>query len=181
MDDNCRYILSKKQKAEISQNLIDILLKKTEITEQTIKFIDKWICFGPDKIGKTFFDVWDIVLSNYMPKTRPILYRVCERITKNGRIASFTGRFESVNKLRNGRNFLIICDTKEALLFEKLYCKQGYYKHTFYPLASVLKKAKISGQYAFDRKYWSGHIGEDEYIMKVNFGRMHSFRWTNND
>ena len=54
MDDIFQYRLSKKQKAEIAQNLIDILQKDSEITEQTQKFIGNWILTGPDEKKKLF-------------------------------------------------------------------------------------------------------------------------------
>lgn len=92
MNDKFQYRLSEKQKVEIAQNLIDILEKNSEITDQTVGFIGNWILTGPDEKSKAFFDVWDIVLRNYLPTTRPILFRTCNRLGKDGKIASFTGQ-----------------------------------------------------------------------------------------
>lgn len=92
MDTKLQYNLSKNQKHEIAQNLIDILQKEVVITTETKTFVVNWIMTGPDEKSKTFFDVWDIVLKNYMPTTRPILFRATKRIRKDdGKIASFTG------------------------------------------------------------------------------------------
>jgi hypothetical protein len=177
MDDRFQYRLSKDKKSEIAQNLIDILQKDANITEQTRMFIGNWILTGPDEKRKAFFDVWDIVLNNYLPITRPILFRTCERITKKGKIASFTGRLECARRFSDGRGYLIICDTKEILESEEKFYKPGEYKHTFYPLVSVLIKAKYSGGCGFSERILDDYIGEDEYIMRINLGDMHSFRW----
>jgi len=181
MGDNFQYRLSKKEKAEIAQNLIDILQKDSEITKQTREFIGNWILTTSEEKRKAFFDVWDIVLKNYLPKTRPILFRACKRISKNGKIASFTERLESARRFNKGRGSLIICDTKEILLFEERNYKSGEYKHTFYPLVSVLEKAKTSGKYGFSKRILDEYVGEDEYIMKIDLENMESFRWIKND
>jgi len=181
MDDRFQYRLSKDQKSEIAQNLIDILQKDANITEQTRGFICNWILTGPNEKRKVFFDVWDIVLKNYLPTTRPILFRACERISKKGKIASFTGQLECARKISEGRGSLIISDTKKNLEFEEKFYKTGEYKHTFYPLVSVLIKARDSGGCGFSERFLNDYIGEDEYIMRVNLGDMYSFRWMKND
>lgn len=180
MDDKFQYRLSKNQKVEIAQNLVDFLQKNVGITKQTKGFIYNWILSGPDEKRKAFFDVWDIVLKNYLPTTRPILFRACERINKNGKIASFTGRLECVRRFSEGKGSLIVCDTKELLKVDELRCA-GQYGHSFYPLVSVLEKAKASGGCGFTERFLDEYIGEDEYIMKIDLGNMHSFRWIKND
>jgi len=181
MDDRFQYRLLENQKREIAQNLIDILQKDAIITLQTIGFISNWILTGPNEKRKSFFDVWDIVLRNYLPTTRPILFRACERVSKMEKIASFTGRLECARRIGKGRGSLIICDTKEILQFEDEFYKPGEYKHTFYPLVSVLKKARDSGGCGFSESILNGYIGEDEYIMRIIFGEMHCFKWMKND
>ena len=181
MDEKFQYRLSENQKEEIAQNLIDILQKGSEITNQTRVFIINWCRTDASEKRKAFFDVWDIVLKNYLPSTRPILFRACERIGKNGKIASFTGRLECARRFSKGKGSLIVCDTKELLQFEEKYYKQGEYKHTFYPLVSVLEKAKANGGYGFPERFLSEFIGEDEYIMRVALGNMYSFKWIKND
>jgi hypothetical protein len=181
MGDRFQYRLSKIQKSEIAQNLIDILQKDVTITSQTRKFISNWILTGSHEKRKAFFDVWDIVLKNYLPTTRPILFRACERISKKGKIASFTGRLECARRFCEGRGSLIICDTKEALQFEEKLYKTGEYKHTFYPLVNVLVKAKDSGGYGFSERVLNDYIGEDEYIMRINLGNIYSLKWSQNN
>src|SRR5205085_3782576 len=132
-------------KQEIAQNLIDVLQKDVIITKQTSTFIGNWILTPGDEKRKAFYDVWDIVLKNYLPATRPILFRACGRFSNHGRIASFTGRLECARRFSNGRGSLIICDTKEMLQFEDQFYKPGEYVHTFYPLVTVLLKAKEAG------------------------------------
>ena len=181
MDDKFQYRLSKKQRVEIAQNLLDIFQKDSEITEQTRGFICNWILTGPDEKRKAFFDVWDIVLKNYLPETNPVLFRACDRISKNGKIASFTGRLECARRISEGKGSLIICDTNETLKFEERLYQPGQYRHTFYPLVSVLKKAKDSGGCGFRDRFLNDYIGEDEYIMRIDLGNMHSFKWIKDD
>lgn len=177
MNDKYQYRLTENQKREIAQNLIDILQKDEKITEQTRRFIGDWILTVADEKRKAFFDVWDIVLKNYLPTTRPILFRSCGRIGKYGKIASFTGRLESARRFSNGEGSLIICDTKETLLCEEDIYQPGQYRHTFYPLVSVLEKAKASGGCGFSERLLNNYIGEDEYIMRIDLGSMYGFKW----
>lgn len=181
MDDKFQYRLSKDKKSEIAQNLIDILQKDATITGQTITFIDNWILTGPGEKRKAFFDVWDVVLRNYLPTTRPILFRACKRNSKKERIASFTGRLECARRFSQGRGSLIICDTKELLDLEEKFYTIGEYRHTFYPLVSVLEKAKDLGGCGFSERLLNDYIGEDEYIMRTNLGNTHSVKWIKND
>ena len=180
MDDSSQYRLTFDQKSEIAQNLIDILQKDAEINKPTRKFIGNWILSGPQEKRKAFYDVWDIVLKNYLPTSRPILFRACDRISKNGKIASFTGRIESARRFSKGKGSLIICDTEEVLQFESKYFKPGEYRHTFYPLVSVLKKASESGGWGFSEDLLNNYIVEDEYIMRINLGSMYTFKWIKN-
>lgn len=180
MNDKFQYRLSTRQKEEIAQNLIDILNKKAEITNETRIFVGNWILTGPDEKRKAFFDVWDIVLKNYLPQSRPVLFRACKR-RYDGRIASFTGRLECTRRFSKGNGLLIICDTQETLQFETRLYKQGQYRHTFYPLFKLLEIAKRNGGWGFSDRLLNDYIGEQEYIMRVNLGNMHSFKWVKDD
>jgi hypothetical protein len=62
MNEKFQYRLSKNQKNEITQNLIDILQKNANIFDETRRFICNWILTGSNEKRKAFFDVWDIVL-----------------------------------------------------------------------------------------------------------------------
>ena len=177
MSDKFQYRLSEPQKHEIAQNLIDILQKEVGMIKQTQIFIGNWILTGPGEKRKAFYDVWNIVLRNYLPTTRPILFRACGRITKNEKIASFTGRLEAARRFSNGSGSLIICDTQEMLQLEEKYYQPGRYKHTFYPLGTVLQKAKEAGGWGFSESQLHRYIGEDEYIMRMNTGNMHYLKW----
>lgn len=177
MEENYQFKLSKRQKREVAQNLIDILVKNTSITKETKKFIIEWILSGPKEKRKAFFDVWDIVLKNFLPSNRPLLFRACKRISKNGKIASFTGRLECAKRFGNGKGSLIICETKETLKFEETFYKAGEYKHTFYPLVEVLIKAKNEEGWGFSENLLKEYIGEDEYIMRINLDNMNCLKW----
>lgn len=180
MEDKYHYRLSKLKKNEVAQNLIDILQNNSAITAETKRFIGDWILTDSSEKRKVFFDVWDIVLKNFLPTNRPFLFRACDRIGKNGKIASFTGRLECANRFSNDKGFLIICDTKESLAFEETYYKHGEYKHTFYPLVEVLIKAKNAGGWGFSDMILNDYVGEDEYIMRIDLNSMHSFKWFKN-
>ncbi|MGL5786873.1 MAG: hypothetical protein ACRCX4_08665 [Bacteroidales bacterium] len=176
MGDKFKYRLSKNQKEEIAKNLIDIIEKDSDISKQTRNFIINWCSTDASGKRKAFFDVWDLVLKNYLPATRPVLFRACDRLSKNGKIASFTGRWGCARQFSNCKGALIVCDTEET----PPYKKSGEYKHSFYPLGSVLEKAKTKGGCGFTKQFLDRYIGEDEYIMRVNFGRMCCFRWSRN-
>lgn len=174
---NFQYRLSENQKREIAQNLIDILQKDVPISKQTVEFVSNWICTVTDEKRKAFYDVWDIVLKNYLPITRPILFRACRRVDRNGKIASFTGRLEAARRFSEGKGTLIICDTKEILLCEEELYQPGEYRYTFYPLVSVLEKAKAAGGCGFSKRILEDYIGEDEYIMRICLGGSCCLKW----
>jgi hypothetical protein len=181
MRDTYQYRLSKNEKREIAQNLIGILENDEIITGQSRRFICDWILTDSKEKRKAFFDVWEIVLMSFLPKNRPVLFRSCNRISKNGKIASFTGRLECAKRFSNGKGSMIICDTKQTLAFEESIYKLGSYLHTFYPLVDVLVKAKNDGGWGFPERILNNYIGEDEHIMRVNLGRMHCVSWVNNN
>jgi hypothetical protein len=180
MNDKFQYRLSKDLKIEIAQNLIDILQKDANINKSTKTFICNWLCTGPEEKRKAFFDVWEIVLKNYLPKERPILFRSCKRISKKNKIASFTGSLKFARRFGNSKDYLLICDTKEELEFEEKFHKAGEYKHTFYPLVNVLIKARESGGCGFSERIWS-YIDEEEYIMKIEIENINKLRWVKID
>lgn len=172
-----QYRISKIQTIEISQNLIDILEDYKLITDQTIDFIYNWMYTDASGKIKAFYEVWDIVLKNYLPETKPILFRATDRLSKNGQIRSFTGNLECARRFGNRRGYLILCDTKETLIFEKETYQPGHYKHTFYPLVSVLEKAKASGGGGFSERFLDQFIKEDEYIMRIDLDNMYGLKW----
>jgi len=177
MENSFNYRLSQIEKSNIAKNLIDILRNGVAITGETRGFIINWLRTGPDEKRKAFFDVWDLVLKNHLPSSRPILFRSCSRKNVNGKIASFTGRLECARRFGKGMGALLICDTKELLDFEAQHYKAGSYKHTFFPLRDVLIKAKNDGGWGFSERLLDEFIGEDEYIMRINPGHVHAFRW----
>ena len=63
------------------------------------------------------------------------------------------------------------------LQLEEKYYQPGRYKNTFYPLVTVLQKAKEAGGWGFSERLLNDYIGEDEYIMRVNKSNMHSLKW----
>lgn len=143
--------------------------------KETVSFIGNWILTTSEEKTKAYFDVWEIVLSNYLPSERPLLFRACKRITKNGKIASFTGKLDSARNFSKGEGFLMICDTKEIVELDNAN-EQGNYKYTFYPISSLLEKAKQAGGCGFSKRILE-YICEGEYIMRVDLKYMECFKW----
>lgn len=168
------YRLSTNQKNEIAQNLIDFLERDVTLSKDARIFISNWILTGPNEKRKAFYDVWDIILKNYLPTTEPILYRVCSRRSKNGKIASFTSSLYAARRFSHGKGILIICDTSYNL---KLNKEPGKYQYTFYPICDLLRKAKNLGGCGFSDSILNGYLGEEEYIMKIDLSSMYSLKW----
>lgn len=177
MSNKLQYRLSKSEKIEISQNLINILTEGEELKKTTRDFIAEWV--NGEKIHlKAFSDVWEFVLKNYLPSHRPILYRSTHRVSKNGKIASFTSSYNSYWNffLKNRDSVLIICDTERTLLFEEKNYLKGHFRNTFYPLSTLIKVAKDSQGRGFYKKFVEQFEVEDEYIMRINLSKMETFR-----
>lgn len=173
------YRFKKHEIPIVTQNLIDILEKDSSILDLTVTFIGNWILSDSKEKNKSYYDIWEIVLKNYIPKTRPILFRSTPRRYKNDRISSFTSSLFCANRFSEGKGFLIICDTNESLQFEEQVYEKGDYRKSFYPLVEVLKKAKDNGGWGFSDYLLNKCIGEEEYIMKTNFDNMHLYKYHN--
>ncbi len=169
------YRWTNTQKNEIAKNLVDVMVNDAPITKEASAFIGNWILTGPEEKTKGFYDIWDAVLKNYMPPGRPLLFRSCSR-RNDGKIASFTGRLFCAERFKTSTGFLLICDTSEALGFAHLQ-KSGAYKHTFFPVAELLKKVGARPNPMFSRRLVDDYAKEDEYVMRVNLGTMCSCKW----
>lgn len=162
-------------KKQIAQNLIDIIDKDIEPFKETITFIGNWILSDRSEKFKAYYDVWEIVLNNFIPKTKPILIRSISRKSKMEYIASFTNSAYSAVRFSESKGYWIICDTKDCL--PTIRNKQGNYRNTFYPLGEVLKKAKENGGWGFSERLLRQYAGEDEYIMKIDFSIMQLLKY----
>ena len=169
--------IKKEDISKIAQNLIDILEKGSNILPETKKFVGNWIRTTNGEKNKSYYDIWEIVLKNYLPTTRPILFRSTPRIYKNDRISSFTSSLICADRFSEGKGYLIICDTNQSLKFEEILCKKGNYKNSFYPITEILKKAKENGGWGFTDDLLNNYTGEEEYIMKVNFDHMNTYKY----
>ena len=170
-----RYRLTETQKQEIAENLIISLNSNEKLSRDSVLFVTNWILTGPDEKVKAFFDVWDIVLKNYLPESRPILFRSCNR-RSTGKIASFTGRLEAARRFSKRTGFLIICDTNEALRMAHLDMP-GDYQNSFFPLAQLMEKDAKLEDPRIPTSIYERYKGEDEYIMRVNLDRMELLKW----
>lgn len=170
-----RYRLSKQQKESISKNLIDVMASSGELIQDSVTFVENWILSGAEEKTKAFYDVWDFVLCNYMPETRPVLFRSCKR-RENGKIRSFTGSIYCAQKMCNRTGFLLICDM-ETVLQCSIMQKQGEYQHTFFPIADLLKKDSYVSKCKFSKRLIDDYVKEDEYIMRIDLNYMYSCKW----
>ncbi len=169
------YRLTNAKKEEIAQNLIDIFDKDIAPSVDTRRFICNWIQTDRNQKFKAYYDVWEIVLKNYIPKTKPILIRSISRKSKLEYIASFTNTVYSAVRFGAGKGYWIICDTKDCL--PSLKINKGKYRNTFYPLTDVLKKARANGGYGFSERFLRDYSGEDEYIMKIDYSVMQLLKY----
>lgn len=166
--------LNKKKVDLISKNLVLFMKSDALLSQDSANFIANWILSGPEEKNRMCYDIWDNVLKNYMPDKYPVLYRSCNRRT-NGKIASFTGDIYSAYRFSDGKGLLLICDTSK-FMYEQLK-NQGEYKHTFFPIAELLKKEAKSENCKFSERLIDNYIKEDEYIMRVDLGSMYSCKW----
>lgn len=173
------YRLSQIKKEEIAQNLIDIIDKDIPPSEDTIVFIGNWILRVRSEKFKAYYDVWEIVLKNFKSKKTPILIRSIKRKSKAEYIGSFTSSVNSAVRFAAGGGYWIICDTKECL--PNLESNKGKYRHTFYPISQILKKAKENGGWGFSEWLLSTFTGEEEYIMKIDFSVMKLVKYIDHD
>lgn len=169
------YKLKQHTKEIISRNLIAFMESNEELLHDTAIFIGNWILTDSSEKSKSYYDIWDMVLKNYMPATRPVLYRSCKR-RENGKIASFTGRIYCAQKFSEGKGFLLICNTEDALQFSIIQ-KRGEYRHTFFPISELLKKESQSPNCKFSSRLIEDYVKEDEYIMRVDLSEMYSCKW----
>lgn len=168
-------MMTRIKKELICHNLIAFMEPDEELSQEAATFIGNWILTDASEKKKSDYDVWDEVLKCYMPSARPTLYRSCNR-REDGKIASFTGSIHCAQKFSGDRGFLLICDTKETLQFSHLE-QCGEYRHTFFPLSDLLKKEAQSPNCKFSKRLIEDYAKEDEYIMRVDLGRMYSCKW----
>lgn len=168
--------LTQKKKEEIAQNLIDIFDKDIEPSPETKTFISNWILTELWEKTKAYYDVWEIVLKKYYPRTRPILIRSISRKSKLEYIGSFTNSAYSAQRFGRDKGYWIICDTKNCLLETRPKKRKGNYRNTFYPISEIFQKAKKQGGWGFS-DFLLNYSGEDEYIMKIDFSVMHLLKY----
>jgi len=176
------YRVSKQRKESIGENLVAFMESKDVLSRDAVAFIGDWIRTGQEEKTKAYYDVWDIVLRNYMPQTRPVLFRSCTRLV-NDRIASFTRKIYCAHRFSKGKGFLLICDTNNVLL-PVLYAntqKRGEYQNTFFPIAELIEKESKSSKPRFSSSLIEHSVKEDEYIMRVNICGMYSCKWRKNE
>lgn len=166
------YRIGARRKEAIARNLIAFMDSKEDLSLDAANFIHYWV--RSDKKYKAHYDVWDLVLREYIPLTRPTLYRSCKTIAK-GKIASFTGRIYCADRFKDKNGFLIICDTFETL--GNIQTPRNDPRYIFFPLAELVKKEADSPNSKFSKSFVDDCKKEDEYIMRAELGRMYCCKW----
>ena len=108
--------ISKKAKERIANNIVAFMVDDVSLLPETISFIYNWVR-QPEGTGrsKSYYEVWDTVLQNYLPKERPVLFRSCKRLS-NRTIQSFTGSIYAAERFSEGHLGHMITGTFNKLL-----------------------------------------------------------------
>lgn len=165
-----------KAKERIFKNLIAFMVEGTPLTRESRSFIYTWVR-QPDGNGRSqsFYDVWDLVLQNYLPKERPILFRSCKKLS-NRPIQSFTRRIYTAERFSDGHTgHLLICDTKEYLQFEDENAIE--HERSFFPLCECIKKGTYCENPCFRESFYEEYKKEDEYIVRVKQTWLYDLKW----
>lgn len=163
--------MTKKDKINIASCLVESMETGSAVDALTRTFVADWICGGSEDKNQDMQDVWGIVLKNYYPEGRPVLFRATEHIN-DGKIESYTGSLGVAEIfLRQCGNDakLLICDTDDSVVSEKITGK-GEYRGTFFPLSKLLQNEMKHEDSLFAKTFMSRYIGEDEYIMQTEEG-----------
>lgn len=164
-------------KYRIAQCLIQSVESKIPVDKITCEYIYTWIKYCT-KRDKDCLDIWKIILNNYYPTTRPILFRATDTIN-NGEIESYTGRLlmaERMLRQCDKNATLIICDTQDTI-YQKEYERKGSYRHTFFPLVEVLINESMLEKSLFTKKFLKEYVGEDEYIMRTEMDHFSIYKY----
>lgn len=151
------------------------MVNDTPLLQDTISFIYEWVKTDATEKTKALYDVWDIVLREYLPKERPVLFRSCKRISKRD-IQSFTGKIYAAEKFsEHHTGHLLICDTREYLLFEDENAL--LHERSFFPLCEFIKKGTYSPTPYFRESFYEEYKKEDEYIVRINQNWLYDLKW----
>lgn len=160
--------MKKVDKINIAECLVEAIETGVAVDARTHTFVVDWICSGPEEKNQDMQDVWDVVLKNYYPKERPVLFRATAYIN-DGKIESYTGKFgvaETFLRQCGKDGKLLICDTDDYIVSEYIRGK-GAYEGTFFPLSRLLENEMELEESLFVKNFMRQYIGEDEYIMRT--------------
>ena len=136
------------------------------VSKEAKTFVVDWIMTGAEGKTQDYYDIWAIVLANYMPQSFPVLFRSSKTFNE-GKIESYTGRLYCAERMAGDGDLLLIIDTKQ-ISFLRENESPGVYSHSFYPLAELLKKERQSSKTHFTSRFIDNYMGEDEYIMRTS-------------
>ena len=168
--------ISKKAKERIAKNIVSFMVDDTPLLQESASFIYCWV-MQPDGLGRTksYYDVWELVLKNYLPKERPVLFRSCKRLS-NRPIQSFTGSIYVAEKFSENRSgHLLICDTQDYLRFESENTKE--HERSFFSVCECIKKGTYSEPSYFSKSFYEEYKKENEYIVRVNQNGLYNLKW----
>lgn len=169
------YRLSQKAKVQIAKNIVAFMIDDAPLLQESVSFIYNWVLNDGAEKTKAYYDVWDIVLREYLPIERPILFRSCKRLSHR-HIQSFTGKIYAAERFsENHVGHLLICDTREYLRFEDENAVE--HKRSFFPLCECIKKGTYCEKPYFREYFYEEYKKEDEYIVRVNQNWIYDLKW----
>lgn len=162
---------------DIANNIIAFMRDQEELSSKSASFICNWVMTGGAEKTKKMYDTWDIILKNYLPQERPIIFRACSRIVKR-EIQSFTGSIRCAERFSEGhKGHLLICDTSEYLFYEDNINSNPPYEYSFFPVYDLVRKSLNSNTPQFRKRFYDHYSGEDEYILRVNIDKLYDLKW----
>lgn len=158
------------KKKRIAKSLISGSNTMRSISKEAKDFIVEW-CMT-DNTGKTkdMYDIWEIVLRNYLPNETPVLFRGSEYINF-GKIESYTTKISCAERFAtsdqgdsgNKEYYLLIMDTRH---FKILNSKSniGEYQYSYYPIFQLLAKEKSKKNSNFSKRFIDNYECEEECV-----------------
>lgn len=169
--------MKKADKRKIAECLIKAIETGVAVDARTHTFVVNWICSGPEEKNQDMQDIWNMVLKNYYPKERPVLFRATDYIN-DGKIESYTGRIgvaELFLRQCGEDAKLLICDTGDCIVPEYIRGR-GDYRGTFFPLGKLLENEMRLEDSLFVKNFMRQYIGEEEYIMRTEINSLAMYK-----
>lgn len=164
------------KKQEIAKNIVSFMNDTDELSKDSVAFIGNWILTDPDENTKAYYDIWNLILDQYLPEERPVLFRSCLRVSSRP-IQSFTGRITAASRFSDGhKGHVLVCDTKEYMQY--LEFPHDNYIRNFFPLSALVDKDMQGPHPHFSTNLHEEFGCEDEYIVRVDLCYLYDLKWS---